>query len=63
MKTATTSSQDLGDDWRASVHMRQDMTQDQWERLKDIATRRRRLMKMLANLDEEEQRLHSEIER
>ncbi len=56
------SALEKGAPWTAEDHIQQTMKLSHWEHLKDIATRRRRLMKMMSNLDDEEQRVRSEIE-
>ncbi len=56
------NASDLGDVWRAKYHMRRDMRLSQWERLKEIAARRRQLLLWLSKLEDEERTIREDIE-
>jgi hypothetical protein len=52
----------LGNDWRPEAHIEQTMKMTNWEKLKEIARKRRLYLARLQTLDDEEKAIRSEIE-
>ena len=61
-KTAIVNSRDLGNSWLASDHIRQDMPMTQWDKLKEIARKRRLHLGHIRGLEEQEQTIRKEID-
>ena len=55
---AVVPASELGNDWRATVHIKHQMTHADLESLADIRKKRKELLKKLDALDEKERMIH-----
>lgn len=62
MPHAIVNSKDLGDDWRPENFMVHEIRLGYWTALKDIARRRKELVRRLMLLEDEEKYVRSKIE-
>ena len=58
MRMAVVPASELGNDWRATVHIKHQMTHADLESLADIRKKRKELLKKLDALDEKERMIH-----
>lgn len=58
MKTAVVPASELGNDWRATAHIKHQMTHADLESLAEIRRKRKELLKRLDALDEKERVIH-----
>ena len=58
MRMAVVPASELGNDWRATVHIKHQMTHADLESLADIRKKRKELLKKLDALDEKECMIH-----